>query len=134
MTALPGAVAAKAAPLLARLATDHDGEALACVRALRRLLDRHGLTMTDLAAVVANGAPAPSAPPPREPETEPADWVSDLATCAAHFGALSENQRDFITNMGRVHRRGGRPTPAQAQWLRALAERFHEEAEAAAHG
>ena len=46
-------LAAKLAPLVARLASDSDAEVLACVRAIRRLLEARGFDLNDLAAMLA---------------------------------------------------------------------------------
>lgn len=78
-------LAGRLSPLLGKMASDHDGEILASVRAIKRLLGREGLSLTDLGRaleaesivrVVYRDRPSPSPSPPstgaRWPSSAPA--------------------------------------------------------------
>ena len=103
-------------PLIRRLASDRDGEVLACVAVLKRQLAKAGLDFNDLAGMLT--APAVTHHP--EPDDhgcgaqsyrEAVDWLITLKP-----GALSGKEKDFILNMSdRLH--SGSPTEKQAKWI-----------------
>ena len=123
------ALAPRLAPLLGKMASDHDGEILASVRAIRRLLERHGLTLNDLGAAIA-AEPVRVVYRDRQPEPDPAaeHWREMAAFCASRAELLNEREAAFVANMARILRRpGAEPTPKQAAWLAAIYERLTEE-------
>ena len=116
------AIAPRLAKLIPRLATDHDGEALATVAAIRRTLESAGLDLHTLAEAL--GEPAPEREPKAAPEP-PTTW-SELAAWCRDIGAsrLGARELEFVTNMSARLILGGAPTERQAAWLRAIYERL----------
>jgi len=113
-------IAPKIAKLIPRLATNHDGEVVATVRAIARTLKSSGLDFHALAAALE-----------REPETRTAyrNWAPfrpttwhELALWGAEHdeGRLKQHERDFIDDMVDYMVCDGEPTEKQANWLRAL--------------
>ncbi len=120
MTAL-APVAAKIDPLIRRLASDKDGERLACVAAIERQLGKAGLTFHDLADTLTS---APE-PPAENNEVmaftnyaEAVEWI--LAT---DNGELTATQIRFVESMSEILERWP-PRPRQAEWLRSLVVRL----------
>jgi hypothetical protein len=91
-------VAAKLDPLIRRLATDHDGERLATVAALGRVLAAGGSNFHELADCVVAGA-QPSRVIVIERDVPYA--ASDLAMASALDGSpsLSEWENGFVANL-----------------------------------
>lgn len=123
-------VAPRLAPLIGMLGGEHEGERLAALRAADGLLRRAGLTWRDVGAAVAAAAHPeaetvrPDPAPRREHRADPdpgEGWLGDLADAAAAFEALSDTERNFVRNLGGLHRAGRRPTEKQLAWLRRLA-------------
>lgn len=114
MSRLPAPVARRVGLLLPRLGTDSEGEALATVRALRRVLAAQGLDLHDLVAALSEGggraAPEASGPAP----AELASW------CLGSGLPWSERERAFLWAMARHRRAWDRLTPRQQGWLRDL--------------
>ncbi len=114
-------IAPKLAPLIRRLASDQDGERLACVAALERQLDRAGLTFHDLADRLTT---APDSPAERDDAPvftdydEAVEWL--LAT---NNGELTARDIGFLEDMVGILRKWP-PSPKQAAWLRSLLERL----------
>ncbi len=107
-------------PLVRRLASDKDGEVVACVRAIERQLEKAGLSFHDLAdrltapeAVAEDDAPAVFSD-----YGGAVDWV--LATDS---GELTAREIDFLESMRGILRKWP-PRPKQARWIEALVERF----------
>lgn len=105
--------------LLPRLASDHDGEVVATVRAIRRTLEGAGLDLHDLAERLTQ---APVATARGEPHRAGASdlhaMVHRLRAFALH--RLTPRQADFIETAARLLATGRALTPKQAKWLRAL--------------
>jgi hypothetical protein len=134
MTALAPLVP-KIAKLIPRLATNHDGEVVATVRAIERTLASAGLDLHDLAGalerepetrtVIVYRERAPNSyscrPPPQwrpsceEPESlrEQARWC-----CEQDSELLNAHERNFVKDMFDLLTFGGSPTVKQAAWLR----------------
>jgi hypothetical protein len=119
-------LAPRLGPRLGKLASDHDGEVVAAARVIRRLLDREGLTLTDLGAALVS-QPVQRVvydthdPPPAE------DWLCMVEHCAAMAERLNERDAGFVTSMCRILRRpGGTPTAQQAAWLKNFHNRSTE--------
>ena len=107
-------------PLVRRLASDKDGEVVACVHAIGRQLGKAGLSFHDLAdrltapeAVAEDDAPAVFSE-----YGEAVDWV--LATDS---GDLTAREIDFLESMRGILRKWP-PKPKQARWIEALVERL----------
>ena len=110
MSALPATVIPTLGKLIPRLASNHDGEVVATVRAIQRLLKSAGRDLHDLAACL--GAPVAQ---------QDADWRRDVRFCFEHANLLSEREIDFITNIARSP---GKPTIKQMNWLHDIVDRL----------
>ena len=122
MSDLTPPLAAKPALLIARLASDSDAEVIACVPAMRRLLEMRSLELNDLAAILAQpervrismsrltGRPLPGMSP----------RAGSSRTTADTFSRTS----DFVGTMARRLVMQGEPSPRQAEWLRGLYARL----------
>jgi hypothetical protein len=120
----------KLVPLLGKMASDHEGEILASVRAIRRLLERHGLSLNDLGQALEAEPVVRVVYQEREPDRKPAtdEWLEMAQHCLAGAELLSEKERDFVQTMVRVLRRPGtQPTPKQADWLNDIFDRLAAE-------
>jgi hypothetical protein len=93
--------------MIPRLASDHDGEIVATVRAIGRLLKANGNDWHDLTASICLPAPA--------------DWRSEARFCTANAARLTERELDFIVTLARYR---GIPSPKQQQWLRDISDRL----------
>jgi hypothetical protein len=112
---LPAAIADKIAAINPRFASDHDGEVVACARAIERTLRGAGADWHDLVATFRNGAavvvvgekapPPRPAPQPRKPNSEPkwdslsiSDRIAWLSVCVeqAHLSAWEQGFAENI--------------------------------------
>ena len=107
MTALAAHVRPKVARLVAMLATDHDAEALAAVRALQRVLDANGHDINDLAAVIEGQQAAQDRPGRQEPHAEA--MLKALLASAV----LTPWERGYCSDLARLIYRGARLSPTQ---------------------
>jgi len=122
---------ASIAKLLRMLGTDREGELVATVHALRRVLASNNLALHDLARIVE----APSVVPPSGSgragsgfrdwhddgdtiETE-LPWREMVAACVHHIARFTAKERGFIRSMNGWH---GEPSAKQLGWLIALFE------------
>jgi hypothetical protein len=87
--------------------TDHAGEAVACVEALRRLRERHGWAWSDVLR------------PPRGGEIGE-DWRAVVRTLMGYPEVMNFRDLEFLHCV--VTRRDP-PTEKQARWMRSLVER-----------
>ena len=119
MTAL-APVAARLDPLIRRLASDRDGEVVACVRAIERQLHKAGLTFHDLAdkLTAPEIAAEDDAPAVFTDYAAAVEWI--LAT---DCGDLTAREIDFLESMRGILRKWP-PKPKQARWIEALVERL----------
>lgn len=119
-------VAPRLSKLIPRLATDHDGEVLATVAAIRRTLEGAGLDLHALAAVLSDPSPAPRPKAPRraprkkkskapDPMAEVAIWCRDNEA-----GRLNPREREFIHDMIERLHLWGDLTEKQAAWLHVI--------------
>jgi len=113
MTATLAPVADRLAKLIPRLASDHDGEVLATVGAIRRTLDGANLTLHDLAKVL-------TASTPMHREIGTAAEMLDLLRRAGGF--LNDWERRFVSDLSVRVQRGKRLTPKQCATLRKIFE------------
>lgn len=122
MSALLPAEARKLTASLAMLASNHDGEVIAAVGAVGRILGKAGLGFSDLGVVQALPPSSPLRPPPAKPRSYETrvlrehqrhargfaacgfkwnDWERDfLASIASWDGALSDKQRSRLDQLG----------------------------------
>ena len=116
---------AKLGRLLPRLASDHPGEVVATVAALRRTLGRAGLDLHDLAARLAE----PPQPAQHAQHEAPGGDLRAMAEAlrADALGRLTRRQGDFIRTACRLLAAGRTLTPRQAEWLRGLYAMHGEE-------
>lgn len=112
-------LAGKLARLIPRLASDHDGEVVATVAAIRRTLDRAGLSLHDLAARLAEATPIPpeakQANPHGDEHRARARWLIENAG-----DDLTERQRAFVLTAIRLLDTGHALSEKQAGWLAGL--------------
>jgi hypothetical protein len=94
------------------LGTDKDGEAVAALTALKRVLTASGLDHHRLAAAVERGPSAGSIIPAAEQAT--VDWRSTAFFCRAHRDYLTVREAIFIDNILDSYQT---LTPKQAKWL-----------------
>lgn len=117
-------IAPKIAKLIPRLATDHDGEVVATVRAIERTLKNAGLDFHNLAFAI-------EAPPAekivfvyRDPPKQEA--VLDTRAAVAAWcrdndpDVLSTKETAFVADMAECLILDGEPTEKQEAWLRAI--------------
>jgi hypothetical protein len=127
------AIAPKLDPLIRRLATNHDGERLATVAALDRVLAAGGSSFHDLADCVVAGARPPRVifverEPPR-PSPGRATWADMLMMARELDGNadLSPWEADFVAGVRRTLRRGYPLSAKQRRTLEKIWARFADE-------
>ena len=79
----------------------HDGERANAAKLADDFVRRLGLTWRDVIAV-------------------PPEWQSLALICRAHEHMLTERERDFVANIGKLRRH---PTDRQLEWLVAIHQR-----------
>lgn len=121
MNALAPAVP-KIVKLIPRLASNHDGEVIATVRAIERTLKSAGVDLHALARALEKEPNEKVVVIYRDRETdEPNTWSTLSKWCRENdCGALSPKERKFVRDMGARLVCGGEPTEKQAAWLRAI--------------
>lgn len=118
MSAAFASVAPKVAKLIPRLASNHDGEVIATVRAIRRTLASAGADLHTLAATIAG----------RDHSQEPAgelepDWRDLVTRLLRRAEDLDDKEYAFVVNMARFIRAGSEPTRRQGEWLLWITEK-----------
>ena len=117
MSTALAAVAPTLDKLIRRLGSSHDGERLATVHAIERVLKTAGRDWHDLAdAIVA---------PPLVPKRSIANWRQQLRFCADHARLLNDRERDFIRTLNGYR---SEPSEKQLKWLHSIAARLAREA------
>lgn len=113
------------AKLIPRLASNHDGEILATVAAIKRILSGSKLDLHDLAASLAKGGPSGFAHQARR-EAPPPRHKANAEFCLASGYAWREHEEKFLTDM---KFRPNALTEKQQAWLDALVgkAKAHEE-------
>ncbi len=107
-----------AGKLVARLGTDADGEVIATVQALRRVLASGGADFNDLANLVASASP-------RAVSSFAAggiDWPAFVGELIAKGAGRNAKERAFLEGVYSWVRTGREPSPKQRDWLRGIAE------------
>ena len=113
-------VAARLDPLIRRLASDRDGEVIACVRAISRQLEKAGLNFHDLADRLA----APERPAQSHESPVFFDYLTAVEwLLATNAGELSDNDIRFVKSMRGILF-SGPPKPKQAAWITGLVEKL----------
>lgn len=110
-------LAPKLAPIIARMGSTFDGERLACVAAIERLLASHGLGFVDLAAALGRVATASTAPIDR-----PSGDDDDLIDAALASSALTAWEYKFALSLRHARARGRKLTEKQRDVLRGIFE------------
>lgn len=103
--------------------SDQDGEIVAAVAAVKRLLASAGLDAHALADIVEHGAKSIAAPPADDHGER--DERSDAWFCFHHRNELSPKERAFIEN---VIQWSSPLSPKQRKWIHDIADRLHCEA------
>ena len=111
-------IAPTLAKLIRLLSSDRDGEVVASVHAMRRLLASVGLSLHDLADAIELPARA------SQHDDDADDWRVMAKTCAQHAYTLSERERTFVLTMTRWC---GLPSRKQLDWLFSISERVRRE-------
>ena len=111
MTALPSVITPTLGKLIPRLASNHDGEVVATVAAIGRVLAANKLDWHDLAAAL-------------NPAGIDDDFHDVIAFCAMHAARLSSKERDFIRQIARWR---GKPTEKQIAWLDDIAAKLRRQ-------
>lgn len=116
---VPSTIAPTLAKLIPPLASDFDGEVLATVDAIKRVLKAGGCDLHDIATVVLES------PPRLSRDRGRFDWRRDARFCAENSARLSRRELDFIVSLARWR---GPPTDKQIDWLRDIADRLRHAA------
>jgi hypothetical protein len=119
MTAALLGIAPTLAKLIRMLSSDRDGEVVASVHAMRRLLASVGLSLHDLADAIELPARA------SQHDDDADDWRVMAKACAQCLHLLSEREISFVRTMPRWR---GKPSRKQAEWLEAIYDRIREAA------
>lgn len=98
------------------LLADNDQEALAALRAARRLLEKQGRSvswLTEQIGSLQGALPPPINYPPRRPTT----WHEAVRYLQGNAGYLSDNELDFVDQLGRKSPNHFQLSKRQFQWL-----------------
>lgn len=106
MTALPTTLIPTLCKLIPLLGSDKDGEVLATVGAIGRVLCANKLDWHDLTSQLL-------------PKAE--DWHELLVFCVSRKDRLNAKEQDFLGTLGRWR---GRPTEKQLRYLDGIAEKL----------
>jgi len=113
MSTLPATIS----KLIPRLASDHDGEVLATVAAIRRTLAAGGRDLHDLARLVAR---TPRTAGTSENHGRGLDPLAMARACLNSGVRYTERALKFLTDIEHLGRRGCRLSSKQLEWLTAL--------------
>ena len=117
-------IAPTLAKLIRLLSSDREGEVVASVHAMRRLLASVGLSLHDLADAIELPTNKTDSNTTRFDDGDP-DWRVMAKACARCPHLLSERERSFVSTMTRWR---GKPSRKQAEWLEAIYDRIREAA------
>jgi protein-disulfide isomerase-like protein with CxxC motif len=112
-------IAPTLAKLIRMLSSDRDGEVVASVHAMRRVLANAGLSLHDFADAIELPAAA------QYDDDADDNWRVMAKACARCPHLLSERERSFVTTMARWR---GKPSHKQTEWLEAIYDRIREAA------
>lgn len=123
---LPPEIRRRLGLILARMASNHDGEVLNAARLAVKMLAEHGWRPEYLAERLMSQPGHRSAPPPPPPQPDDEDTITDAAAFAAALLAeavgLSARERAFLEDL--VTKQWGRATEKQTAWLRSIAKKM----------
>jgi hypothetical protein len=132
MTAALLGIAPTLAKLIRLLSSDREGEVVASVHAIRRVLASVGLSLHDLADAielptrgVGNTNSGTNSEFRASQHDDDPDWRVMAKACAQCPHLLSERERSFVRTMTRWR---GKPSRKQAEWLEAIYDRIREAA------
>jgi hypothetical protein len=109
----------KLSKLIPMLATEHDGEVVATVRAINRTLKAAGMDFHALVEALCELKPTYAPPPPPSPEPPPSTLLDIARWCRAHaISRLSSVEHKFICDMVERLSQGRRISQKQENWLR----------------
>jgi len=109
-------IAPKLTKLLPLLGSDKDGEVLATVSAIGRLLSTAHLDWHDLAALIEHGYATPARPQTNGPRWQ--DMAKDLLARGSFV--LRDAERDFLESMAHWPTA---PSDKQTEWLQSISDR-----------
>src|SRR5215472_12773340 len=112
-------IAPTLAKLVRLLSSNRDGEVVASVHAMRRLLASVGLSLHDLADAIELPARI------SQHDDDAGDWRVMAKACAQCPHLLSKREISFVTTMTRWR---GKPSRKQAEWLETIYDRIREAA------
>ena len=112
--------------LVLLLGSPSDGETIAAARGIGRLLNRHGLSLHDLADIIAPDAALIEVP------NDDAHWHDLALWLSMRSDALTAKQSGFVATMTARDPNGQPPSPAQLEWLHGLVERVSSRSQAQA--
>lgn len=130
---LPPEIRRRLGLILARLASNHDGETLNAARLAVKMLKEHGWRPEDLAAVEparAHWSPPPPPPPPQDDGEKIRDAASFAADLLDRAVGLTDRETAFLQDL--VDKEWGRATEKQTSWLRSIAKKAPPKARGAA--
>jgi hypothetical protein len=99
--------------MVPRLGSNFDGEVVATVRAIERVLHSAGCDWHDLAAAIVIPDPKPSTD----------DWRALMRFCIARGHSLSGRDFDFLATLAQRNRE---PSVKQHRWLQDIAARLRD--------
>lgn len=117
----------KLAALIPRLASDQNGEVVATVAAIGRLLRKEGKDWHDFAKAAACEPTVIYKTVYREAaQQQPgkSDWLRKAEFCAGMDDFLRPNERDFVHDMTAKLKWLDDPSPKQAAWLESIYARL----------
>lgn len=115
-------IAPKLGPIICRLSTPHDGEKLACLAAIERLLAKEGLTFIDLAdALTILPTPSGTAEPPSSPPEAELD-LEEIAAALKSCPNLTDWEVRFVCSIAERLSRDASVSRKQAATLRHIYE------------
>ncbi len=103
----------KLSKLIARLGSDSEGEVIATVSALKRVLEANNLSFHDLADNLTGG----KYEEPKYEKPEPAGYREMIHFCLEHDDCISNWERDFLLGMQRWR---GEPSQKQIIKIRTI--------------
>jgi hypothetical protein len=119
-------IAPTLATLIRMLSSDRDGEVVASVHAIRRVLANAGLSLHDLAdAIELPDRVTCDNTVTSKHDDNADDWRVMAKACTCHSHLLSQREISFVTTMMRWR---GKPSRKQAEWLEAIYARIMEAA------
>lgn len=112
--------------LVPRLASDSDGEVVATVAAIIRVLKSNGADLHDMAEALGGSSnyrhnTRRDEKPKAKSKSEPSNkWKEIVDFCIENEEWLSEKERTFVTDMVGNLNKWGSPTEKQGNWLMSI--------------